>query len=322
MALSNMVRFNQHLMQATIETVAQMVEKFNEASNGAILLTSEGFYGDYMETSFYSSLHAAQRRVDRYAANAAQAGTALAQLQENSVKIAGGFGPIEFEPGQMTWMNKSEAEAIEMISRNLAEAILQDELNTAIAALVAAIENVAGLTNDVSATAPVTYSATNGAHALFGDRSMALIAQVMTGSTYHRFVGDNLTNTPQLFQAQNVLIVDILGKPAIITDAPALYEAGIPNKEKVLSLVAGAAMVSTNDDVITNVETSNGNERIVTTMQADYSFGLGLKGFSWDQANGGASPLDAEIATGTNWDQIVTSIKDTAGVITVGDADL
>lgn len=320
--LSNMVVFNQTLRQTVIETVAQMVDKFNAASNGAILLTGDGFEGDFFETNFYSSLHAAQRRVDRYAANGAQASTALAQLQENQVKIAGGFGPIEFEPGQMTWINASEAEAIEVISRNLAEAILQDELNTAIAALVAAIENVAGLTNDVSATAAITYTAMNGAHALFGDRSMSLIAQVMTGSVYHRLIGDNLTNTPQLFQAQNVLIVDILGKPVIVTDAPALYEAGVPNKEKVLSLVSGAAMVSTNNDVITNVETTNGNERIETTMQADYTFGLGLKGFSWDETNGGKSPLDAEIATGTNWDQIVTSIKDTAGVITIGDAAL
>ena len=47
----------------------------------------------------------------------------------------------------------------------------------------------------------------------------------------------------------------------------------------VLSLVSGAAVVSDGSDLITNIETSNGKERIETTMQADYTFGLGLKGF-------------------------------------------
>lgn len=40
-----------------------------------------------------------------------------------------------------------------------------------------------------------------------------------------------------------------------------------------------------------------------------------------DIANGGKSPTDAELATGSNWDQVATSIKDTAGVLTIGNAD-
>ncbi|MTV78311.1 hypothetical protein GM535_13950, partial [Streptococcus pneumoniae] len=72
------------------------------------------------------------------------------------------------------------------------------------------------------------------------------------------------------------------------------------SKEKVLSLVDGAAVVFDGGDVISNIETSNGGERIVTTMQVDYSFGLGLKGYTWDETNGGKSPTDAELATGSN----------------------
>ena len=32
---------------------------------------------------------------------------------------------------------------------------------------------------------------------------------------------------------------------------------------------------------------------------------MGLRGYAWDVANGGQSPTDAAIATGTNWDVIV-----------------
>lgn len=320
MALTNMKVFNQYLMDATAETLGQQIQKFNQASNGAIVLTSMAFEGDFFQRSFYAALHTAQRRVDRYAAQSSAAATALSQLQENSVKVAGGFGPIVFEPGQMTWIQKNEAEAIAVISGQLAEAIVADQLNSGIAAGVAAISNVAGATNNVSATAGISYAALNIAHALFGDSSMALVAQVMNGATYHKLIGANLTNTPQLFQAQNVLVVDILGKAVVVTDAPALYEAGTPNKQKVLSLASGGITVMDGSDVITNIDTRNGQTRIETTMQADYTFGLGLKGYAWDTASGGKSPTDAELATGANWDKVVTDIKHTAGVITIGDA--
>lgn len=320
MSLSNMKVFNEYLKKTTIETLAQDVEKFNAASAGSIRLTTQGIDGDFLQESFWAGLHSAQRRVDRYSANGAQAATQLTQKQYDSVKIAGGFGPILWEPSQLSWVQKNPEEALEVISRNLSEAIMADQLNTAIAALVAAIGNQPSATNDVSATAGVNYVAINNAHALFGDASQRLIAQVMTGAMYHKLIGQNLVNAEKLFTFSGVQVVDILGKAVIITDAAALYEAGTPNKQKVLSLADGAAMVMDGSDLITNIETSNGKERIETTMQADYTFGMGLKGYTWDTANGGKSPTNAELSTGTNWDLVANSIKASAGVITIGDA--
>lgn len=320
MALSDMKVFNEYIMPATIETLGQMIDKFNGASNGSIRLTTEGFDGDFLQESFFAAIHTAQRRVNRYAANAAASVTDLTQLQHNSVKVAGGFGPIRYEPSQLTWLRKPTAEGIEVASRNFAEALLADQLNTAIAALVAAIENTAAASNDVSATDGVSYIAMNAAHAKFGDRSGDLVAQVMDGQTYHKLIAANLTNTPQLFQAQNVRVVDLLGKAVIVTDAPALYLAGTPNKNKVLSLASGAAVVHDGSDVISNINTVNGKERIETTMQVDYTFGLGLKGYAWNTSTGGKSPTDAALATGANWTKVASDIKHTAGVITIGDA--
>lgn len=321
MALSQMQVFNQYIMPATIETLAQMVDKFNAASNGAIRLTTEGFTGDFLQQSFFAAIHSAQRRVDRYASNGTPSVTDLTQLKASAVKIAGGFGPIRFEPSQLTWLNKPTAEGIEVASRNFAEAMLADQLNSAIAALCAAIANQgSATTNDVSATLGLSYAAMNNAHALFGDASGMLVASVMNGQSYHKLIGLNLANAQNLFQTQNVLVVNLLGKPIVVTDAPALYVTGSPNKLRVLSLAEGAATVFDGGDVISNIQTSNGKDRIETTMQVDYSFGLALKGYTWDEANGGKSPTDAEIATGSNWDKVATSIKQTAGVITIGDA--
>lgn len=324
MSLSQMQVFNEYIMPATIETLGQMINKFNAASNGSIRLSTTAFDGDFLQESFFAAIHSARRRVDRYAAQASASATDLTQLKMSTVKIAGGFGPIRFEPSQLTWLNKPTAEGIEVASRNFAEALLQDQLNTAIAALCAAISGQAAAVNDVSAltagAGALNYGALNGAHAKFGDASGNLVAQVMNGQSYHKLIEKNLANAPQLFQAQNVLVVDILGKPVVVTDAPALYVAGTPNKLRVLSLVDSAAIVHDSGDVISNIETSNGQTRIETTMQVDYTFGLGVKGYTWDETNGGKSPTDAEIATSTNWDKVATDIKHTAGVLTIADA--
>ena len=320
MATSNMVIFNKYIPEAAVELLSQMVEKFNGASNGAILLTSQGFEGDFFERAFYSTLESAQRRVDRYAANGAAAATQLAQIKEASVKVAGGFGPIEFEPAQMTWMMKNEAEAINTISQNLAVAVMKDQLNTSIACAVAAISNQSSAKNDVSATLGISHTALNATDALFGDRSGNIITRVMNGATYHSLIGQNITNANSLFMADGVRVVDILGKFIVVTDCPALYATGTPNVNKVLNLASTGIVVSNGSDIITNAETKNGNQRIVTSFQADYTFGIGLKGYTWDEENGGKSPTDAELATGTNWYKTATSIKDTAGTITIGDA--
>ncbi len=319
--LSDMVVYNQYIKQATIESVCQAIDKFNAASGGAIQLSAEGFDGDFLMRNMFGSLASAQRRVDRYAANDAQAATALAQIEETVVKVAGGFGPIEWEPSQLTWMQQNEALGIEMASKALTEAIIQDQLNTGISACVAALSGVAELVSDISATAGVSQTALNATHALFGDRSSALIAQVMNGATYHKLVGEGLANTATLFEAGNVTVVSILGKKIVITDAPALVVAGTPNKGYTLTLQSGGIVINNSSDLVTAIDTSTGNKRIQTQFQADYAFGVGIKGFGWDTANGGKSPLDAEIATSENWDKFVSCDKDTAGVLTVFDMD-
>lgn len=322
MALSNMQVFNKYYMPAIIETLAQMVDKFNAASNGAIRLTTEGFEGDFLQESFFQSIHSAQRRVDRYASQTTAAATDLAQMKHSSVKVAGGFGPIRYEPSQLTWLEQPTTRAVEVISRNFAEAMLKDQLNTAILALVTAISAQATAKKDVSSASPVNYitqPGLNATHALFGDHSGLLVAQVMNGLVYHRLIGQALANEATLFTAGTVRVVDILGKAVIVTDAPALFEDASPNDfDKVLSLAEGAAIVHDAGDVIANLSTTNGKTRIESTLQMDYTFGLGLKGYTWDEATGGKSPTNADLATAGAWDKIATDIKHTAGVITIG----
>lgn len=321
MSLSNMQVYNEEIVGTTIELLGQKTNVFNAASGGAIILSTAQWRGDFSKESFFNQIAAARRRVDRYATNAAQAATALTQGEHVGVKVAGGFGPVLFEPSQLTWLNEDPATAIRAISEGFSDALLQDQLNTAVAAAVAAVSGQAALVNDVSASGGLTLNVLNGSHAKFGDMSQMLVADVMTGAAWHKLVDKALTNSSHLFASGNVLVVDVLGKRYVISDIPALYEAGTPNKSKVLSVVANGIVVDNTSDIVANMETANGKKRIETTWQADYSFGLKLKGYSWDTANGGKSPEDAELATATNWDKAVAENKHTLGTLAVADAD-
>lgn len=320
--LSNMQVFNQYLMPVLTEMYPQEIEKFNAASNGTILLTAANFDGDFMERSFYNALHSSQRRVDRYAANGAQAGTNLTQNKDVSVKVAGGFGPIVYEPSQMSWLQKPTQEGITVAARYFAEALMADQLNTAIASLVAAISNQPTATNDVSGgtDVPVTQGEINNGLALFGDRSRSIRALVMTGSQYHKLVGQAIANSNNLFEIGGIAVSQGTafgqGRPIIVTDSPSLFAGSL---QRVLGLQAGAAQIGNSGDIVTNVQDNNGKDRIETTFQADYSFTVGLLGYAWDEVNGGKSPSDADLSTGSNWDLVMSSIKDTAGVIIIGD---
>lgn len=320
MSSSDMVNYDQYFMPAIAEAYAQKIDMFNAASAGTLQLSSNGFDGSLNRESFYKEIFSAGRRVDRFAANGAQAATPLTQAELNTVKVAGGFGPVLFEPGQMTWLRKPTQEGITIAADQFAQNLMADQLNTMILSLVGAIGNNAAVVNDVSGGGVLTQSVLNNTHAKFGDMSQMLTGQIMSGSAYHDLIGEALDNGARLFSSDTVTVVNILGKAVIVTDAPALTTAGTPNVHNVLSLVSGAGVVSDGSDVITNIDTTNGKQRIETTMQADYTFGVGIKGYSWDAANGGNSPSDADLATGTNWDKVVTSDKHTAGVLTIADA--
>ena len=322
MALANMQVYDTEIYTTTIELLGQKLEAFNAASGGAIVLNTNAWRGNYTKEAFFQSISGAQRRVDRNAAIGAQAATQLSQGEFIGVKVAGGFGPVTFEPGQMSYLLENPASAIMVIAEGFSDALLADQLNTAVGCGVAAVENVAALVNDVSATAGLSQQALNKGHYKFGDMSGMLICDVMHSSGSESLTDKALANGEQLFVSSNVTVISILGKIIVVSDIPALYVAGTPNKTKVLSITAGGIVVSNSGDIITNMDTTNGQTRIETTWQADYTFGLSLKGYAWDVANGGASPLDAELFTGTNWDKAVSSNKHTLGTLTVADADL
>jgi len=318
MALSDMKVYSREIQSSVLETIPQMLEAFNSASNGAIQMSMSGFEGDFIKNAIYDNFASAGYRVDRKSTNSAKAGTDLAQLEGVGVKVAGAYKMV-FEPSQMTYLLKNPAEGIEVISRGVSEGIFQDMLNTGIASATAGFANNASVTNNITAgtNAVVTQSALNDTYAKFGDASQMIVANVMNGAVYHQLISQALTNTETLFTAGNVQVIDIQGKRSVVTDAPALTNS--TTDYRVLGLTSGGIVISNGSDVVNTLGEDLSKDRAELISHTDYTFGVNVKGYAWDTANGGASPTDAELATGTNWDKYVSSNKHTGGVVLIAD---
>jgi hypothetical protein len=318
MALSDMKVYSREIQSSVLESIPQMLNAFNEASAGGIQMSMSGFEGDFISDAIYSNFASSGYRVDRHAANGAQAATDIAQIEGVGVKVAGAF-KMAFEPAQMTYLLKNPAEGIEVISRGVTEGIFQDMLNTGIAGASAAISNVAAVTNDITAgtNATITQVELNNTYAKFQDASQNIVCNVMNGISYHQLLGEALTNGAALFTAGNVQVIDIQGKRTVVTDAPALTNA--TTDYRTLCLTSGGIVISNGGDVVNTIGEDLSLSRAKTISHTDYTFGANVKGYAWDKAVGGASPDDSEIATGTNWDQYVSSIKHTAGTILIAD---
>ena len=300
--------FQAQVSTAATELVAQITQAFNAASGGALVMGSGDHIGDYIERTSWQLIGGLAQRRNAYGSGDVDA-QELGQILDRMVKIDGRIGPVSVTPTMMKRLGKNTAEASSVVAAQAAEAMIQDYLNTAAAALVTAIQTNTDMVTSV-ATAPNLVGLNKGARPM-GDAFSRLVAWLMDGATFNDFTDEALTNTNRLFQIGNVNIMqDALGRRFVISDIPALSAGGTQN---VLGLTAGAAAVQTNA-LSMLAQPVLGQENLKALMQGEYDFTLGIKGYQWAK-DSVKSPTDAQLTTAGNWKKVTTSNKDTAGVL-------
>lgn len=306
--------FNKQTYLAMTEHVAQDVEKFNQASAGAIQLISNPFQGDFdMEASF-KQIEGLVRRRNAYGTGTIAA-KRLTQILDVAVKVAAGTPPIQYEKQQYLWIKQNPELAALTIGEQLAKAKIADMLNAGILSGASAISGNSAMVEG-DGTAAATFRLQNKAAARMGDRSSAIRAWVMHSTTMHNLFDNALANAENLFRYDGVNVIrDPFGRLFVVTDSPALSVTTTGTIYNTLGLVEGAIVVNDSNDFNAELVPSTGKDNIEYTYQAEWSYGVGVKGYAWDTANGGKSPTDAAIGTATNWDKIATDNKDTAGVL-------
>ena len=315
MALSDLAVFSEYAYSTMTEMQDQQIGLFNAATRGGLVLQSGNHQGDYSDEAMWAKISGLVRRRNAYGSGTV-AEKVLEHLTETSVKVAAGTPPVRIDPSMMKWIQRSPEEAGVVVGKQMAEDSIADMLNTAVLVYAAAIGQVANVVYDHSATGPMSLIALNKGAAKFGDRAGAIVAWVMHSKSAFDIYGEALTNANRLFVFGNVRVIeDGFGRPLVVTDSPNLITAGTPDTYAALGLTPGAVLVSQNGDFTDNVETKNGDENIIRTYQAEWSYNVGIQGFAWDKTNGGKSPTNAALGTATNWDRYATSDKDLAGVL-------
>lgn len=310
--------FDKQVYTAVTELLDQEINLFNAASGGAITLTpSNDNRGDFTMVASFKSIGNLVRRRDVYNGASTVAAARLTQLQNNSVKVASGTPPVEFEQAQYAWIQQNPELAALTIGKQLAKATLTDMLNVAVSGAAAAISGQSDLTYDAPGT--LTFGDLVMGAGRFGDRQGDLAAWVMHSKSMTDLYANAVSNAERLFVYGSVQVLrDPFGRLLIMTDSDALVD-GVGNKYLTLGLVAGGVMVQQNGDFRANMQSSNGKENIQDSYQAEWSYNLGVLGFSWNVTNGGKAPNNAAIGTPASWDQTATSNKDTAGVLIAAD---
>jgi Major capsid protein 13-like len=318
--LSDFEVFSSFAYKTMTEVLKQQIDLFNAASNNAIILRPAANIGDYTDAAHYAKISGLVRRRNAYA-DTAVTEKVLQQLLDTSVKVAAGTPPIRIDPGMFKWIQQDPQIAGVIIGKQMAVDTLADMLNTAIMGYVAATSGQSEVINDISAgsgaAGNVSLAALAQTAGKMGDQAQNIVAWVLHSKPLYDIYGAALANANQLFVFGNVKVAtDGFGRPMVVTDSPSLVEnVSGTNHYFTLGLTPGAILVDTNNDFTDNVETKNGNENIVRTYQAEWSYNLAINGYAWDKTAGGHSPADNAIASTANWDRYATSHKDLAGVM-------
>lgn len=320
MALSDLSVFNEYAYDAYTEVLQQQVQLFNEASAGAIVLSSAAHQGDYSERAFFQKISGGLvRRRNAYGSGAISQ-VNMAHVDDVMVKVASGTPEVLIPPSQFKWIQQDPEVAGAAMGQQLAVDTLADMLNTSVAAAAAALSAQSAVVNDISggsggAEYP-NFGALVDTSMKFGDANARVAVWVMHSYVIGKLYSNAIANSTSLFTYGNVnVIADPMGRRFIVSDIPGLIVTGSPNKYRTLGLTPGAIQVDQNNDFTENWDTANGDENIQRSYQAEWSYNLGVKGFAWDKANGGHSPNQATLLTASNWDKIVTDNKDLAGVL-------
>lgn len=298
-----------------IETLTQVTDVFNAASNGAIQLVTDIHKGDYFKEEFFTLIASLVTRRDTTSTSSAT-DLALAGDELIGVKLNRKIGPVANTLDSMRKIGKNMSTFSFVVGQQAAKAVAAAKVNAAIMALNAAISGETNLNYDYSATGTPTHGVLATTLGKMGDAHNRVVCWVMHSKSYFDLIGqaisDKITNVADV--TINTGSVATLGKPVIVTDDASLVNTTPdPDQYHILGLVNGAAIVKESEVAVVENQIVTGLENLVVRTQGEFAITLLLKGFEWDIANGGANPNDTALALATNWDTVVTSDKDKPG---------
>ncbi len=201
--------------------------------------------------------------------------------------------------------------------------MMEEYYNTGISVLYAAMRNDDDLirtdvTGETSPADKANFSNLVAAQAKFGDASERITVWLSHSKPIFDLYQNAIANNEALFVYGNIKVMrDPLGKLLIMSDSPSLVDLTVPEEPvyRMLGLTPGALILEQNDDFAQEVLPILGKENLTYAWQAEWSYNVMVKGYSWDMANGAKAPNNAALLSSANWDKWEPNHKNLPGVI-------
>ena len=313
---SNFVIRDELFSTIFVEQINQNARAASEQSRGAIQIVTAMLEGDYAKRRFFDRLTGGIARRDATSV-AALTDTAMTMDEVISVKRNFKFGPYAqtldaFEKAQI-----SMDQMTENLSIIYADELAKTTLNAGLLAVKTALSQETGvLVYDYTATGNLSHAALVAGRALMGDAFGRIKCWVTHSKSFHDLTAAQLSvasgNVADFVVYEGG--VGTIGLPAFVTDSSSLISSATPTQYITLGLVENAVVITLSESQRMVGDQITGLENLVYRVQGEGAYNVEVKGYKWDTANGGANPTDGTLGTTTNWDSVVASHKDKAGV--------
>lgn len=316
--------YQNELRGGIVETLMQASAYFNTAG-GAIALSTVSRRGEFARESFFKNVSGLITRRDTTSVSAAT-DLPLTMDELVSVKVNRKIGPVAqtYDAFAKVTMDMTPQAFSVLLGNQIGKAMQVEMLNTALRSARAALNNVAALKYTVPTNGTLRTTDLVSGLSKFGDASSNIVAWMMHSKQFFDLFQHQIGTSANgdvvsgaVVQGANPLT---LNRPVLVTDSSALAVSGGSGSGAYtdyfcLGLTPAGIGIENSENERVALDEVTGLENLVIRLQGEYAYNMGLKGFKWDTANGGANPQDAGLATGSNWDKAVTSDKSLAGVI-------
>lgn len=302
---SDMIIYNDLAQTAYLERLQDVLEVFNASSGGALILRNELIEGDLRKRSFYKiGGTLGHRNVN---SDAAVAGIKIGADEAVGVKTPWKYGPYETMEEAFKRRARSPEEFSMLVGQDMADAALDYYIQTAFAALGAAIGANANMVATGSFAVDHKKVLTKGMRK-FGDRFNRIALFAMDSATYFDLVDDAIDQ--KIYEEAGVVIYGgspgTMGKPVLVSDKV--------TEERIFGLQVGAVSVTESQAPGVRSYPVNTQENLAIGYRAEGAFNVDIMGYSWKDT-AGVNPNLAALGTGANWRKHATSDKATAGVL-------
>ena len=309
---------------AYAERVAQSLNVLVTKGNGAIIIQDDNIPGQYIKESFFKmpSGLVSRRVATGTGSTSAVTPVTVSQGENVDVRLSRKIGPVDVTFDSLRKTGITPETFSMWLGGMMAEARMQQMLNDALRGCRAAVNKTATM-YDKSALTVKTLSraALSSGLGKLGDSREEVVAWVTHSKSYGDLVAEAITPTAGAESIiQGVALYGAappsLGRPVFVTDSAALVDDVTVDKYYTLGLVPGAIRIRVDGQLSAPViQQVTGLENLCLRIQAEADWFLGIKGYAYDFATGGANPDDTALAVTTNWDLAATSYKHSAGIV-------